>query len=189
MDQSSWKKLLIEGWWFILAAVIGLAVGFVIGDFAASPKTETVLAPASAQKEAGATEGGSQPTEGQGESGGSATEETAQLEGGAQVFASNGCGSCHALAAANSTGAVGPNLNEYLAPDDDRAGIEEMIVDPNSEIAEGFTANVMPQTYGQSLSKGQLDELVQFLIENTPAGGKKPEGPGGEENDVGGPSN
>jgi cytochrome c6 len=30
---------------------------------------------------------------------------------GAQVFASNGCGSCHALKAAGSSGTVGPNLD------------------------------------------------------------------------------
>ncbi|MGL6280514.1 MAG: c-type cytochrome [Gaiella sp.] len=34
---------------------------------------------------------------------------------GAEVFASAGCGSCHTLADAGSTGAVGPNLDE-LAP-------------------------------------------------------------------------
>ena len=108
---------------------------------------------------------------------------------GAQVFANNGCGGCHTLAAANSGGVTGPNLNEYLAPDDNFAGVEEMIVDPNAEIAEGYPANVMPQNYGESLTKKELKDLVQFLIENTPAGGSKPEGPGGEENDVGGPSN
>ncbi len=108
---------------------------------------------------------------------------------GAQVFANNGCGGCHTLAAANSGGVTGPNLNEYLAPDDNFAGVEEMIVDPNAEIAEGFPANVMPQNYGETLTKKELKDLVQFLIENTPAGGNKPEGPGGEENDVGGPSN
>ena len=57
---------------------------------------------------------------------------------GAQVFANNGCGGCHTLAAANSGGVTGPNLNEYLAPDDNFAGVEEMIVDPNAEIAEGY---------------------------------------------------
>jgi cytochrome c551/c552 len=122
------------------------------------------------------------------EKGGEATGGNAQEEAGAQVFASNGCGSCHAFKAANSTGTVGPDLNEYLAPDDDKAGIEEMIVDPNSEIAEGFSANVMPQTYGKVISKKELEQLVQFLIKNSPAGGGKPEGPGGEEHDVGGPS-
>jgi mono/diheme cytochrome c family protein len=108
---------------------------------------------------------------------------------GAQVFASNGCGGCHTLAAANSGGVTGPNLNEYLAPDDNFAGVEEMIVDPNAEIAEGYPPNVMPQNYGETLTQKELKDLVQFLIENTPAEGSKPEGPGGEENDVGGPSN
>ena len=46
-----------------------------------------------------------------------------------------------------------------------------MIVDPNAEIAEGFPANVMPQNYGQPLSPKELEDLVQFLIEE-PAGGK-----------------
>jgi hypothetical protein len=63
-----------------------------------------------------------------------------------------------------------------------------MIADPNSEIAEGYSANVMPKTYGQSIPKGELEQLVQFLINNSPAGGGKPEGPGGEEHDVGGPT-
>jgi len=110
---------------------------------------------------------------------------------GAQVFANNGCGGCHTLAAANSGGVTGPNLNEYLAPDDDVAGIEEMIVNPNAEIAEGYPANVMPQNYGQLLTRKELEDLVKFLIENTPAGGEhaKPEGAGGEEHDVGGPHN
>jgi len=92
---------------------------------------------------------------------------------GAQVFANNGCGGCHALAAANSGGVTGPNLDEYLAPDDDAAGVEEMIVDPNAEIVKGYPASVMPQNYGQLLSPKELEDLVQFLIESTPAGGGK----------------
>jgi cytochrome c2 len=110
---------------------------------------------------------------------------------GAQVFANNGCGGCHTLAAAGSGGVTGPNLNEYLAPDDNAAGVEEMIVNPNAEIAEGFSANVMPQNYGEALTPKELEDLVQYLIENTPAGGEgaKPAGPGGEEHDVGGPGN
>ena len=186
MGRSGWKRVWAEGWAFVAAAVIAFVGGFLVGDLASSPKTETVLAPPSEQKEAG---GASESAEAEGESGGASGEGTAQPEGGAQVFASDGCGNCHTFAAANSTGTVGPDLNEYLAPDDDKAGIEEMIVEPNSEIAEGFTANVMPQGYGQSLSQGELEQLVQFLIENSPAGGGKPEGPGGEESDVGGPHN
>jgi mono/diheme cytochrome c family protein len=99
---------------------------------------------------------------------------------GAQVFANNGCGGCHTLAAAKSGGVTGPNLNEFLAPDDSAAAIEEMIVDPNAEIAKGYPPNVMPGTYGQTLSKKEIEQLVQYLIENTPAGegkaGTKPKG-------------
>jgi mono/diheme cytochrome c family protein len=169
MREAGWKSLLVEGWAFIAVAAIAFVAGLLIGDLSASPKVETVLATSANEGGGGEATGGS------------------KAEEGAQVFASSGCASCHTFKAANATGTVGPNLNEYLAPDDDAAGVEEMIVKPNAEIAEGFTANVMPQNYGQTLSSEELEELVQFLVANSPAGGTKPEGPGGEENDVGGP--
>jgi mono/diheme cytochrome c family protein len=90
---------------------------------------------------------------------------------GAQVYANNGCGNCHTFAAAESGGAAGPNLDEYLAPDDDAASIEEMIVDPNAEIAKGYAANVMPPNFGELLSPKELEDLIEFLIDNSPAGG------------------
>jgi len=90
---------------------------------------------------------------------------------GAQVFANNGCGGCHTLAAAGSGGVTGPNLDQFLAPDDNAASIEEMIVDPNAEIVKGYPANVMPGNYGQLLTPKELEDLIQYLIENTPAGG------------------
>lgn len=89
---------------------------------------------------------------------------------GAQVFANNGCGGCHTLAAAESGGTVGPNLDESLAPGDSLSVIEEMIVKPNAEIVKGYPANVMPQNFGETLSKKELEDLVEYLIENTPAG-------------------
>lgn len=90
---------------------------------------------------------------------------------GAQVFANNGCGGCHALAAAKTGGVTGPNLDESLAPDDSAAAIEEMIVDPNAEIVSGYPANVMPSNFKQTLSPKELEDLVQYLIEST-SGGK-----------------
>ena len=47
---------------------------------------------------------------------GSATggEDTGGAADGAAVFASAGCGNCHTLAAANASGAVGPNLDELM---------------------------------------------------------------------------
>ncbi len=94
---------------------------------------------------------------------------------GAQVFANNGCGGCHAFAAAKSGGVTGPDLNEYLASDDTPASIKEMIVNPNAEIAEGYPANVMPANFGETISAKEIEQLVEFLVENSPAG----EGKGG----------
>lgn len=91
---------------------------------------------------------------------------------GAQVFANNGCGNCHVFAAAESGGSTGPNLDESLAAGDDAAVIEEMIVDPNAEIVKGYPPNLMPQNFGELLSPKELEDLVQYLIENSPAGGK-----------------
>lgn len=190
MREPGWKKLLIEGWAFIAVAAIAFVTGLLIGDLGASPKVETVVATSSNEAKEIASPGATGEATGtQEESASQVTGGNAQTEGGAELFVSNGCGSCHTFKAANSTGTIGPDLNEYLAPDDDAAGVEEMIVEPNAEIAEGFSANVMPQDYGQTFSKQELKQLVQFLVENSPAGGTKQEGSGGEENDAGGPSN
>jgi mono/diheme cytochrome c family protein len=89
---------------------------------------------------------------------------------GAQVFANNGCAGCHTLAAAGSGGVTGPNLNEVL-PGQTAAMIEESIVNPDASIASGYPPNVMPSTFGQSISKKEIEQLVEYLIENT-AGSK-----------------
>ena len=87
----------------------------------------------------------------------------------AQPFTGLGCGGCHTLAAAGTSGVVGPNLNEFLAPDDTTESVEEMIVDPNAELAEGYPANVMPQDYGRTLSKAEVRQLSKYLVATTPA--------------------
>jgi mono/diheme cytochrome c family protein len=85
---------------------------------------------------------------------------------GEQVFAAQGCGSCHTLAAANATGQVGPNLDDGLKGQDAEF-IRTSIVDPNAEVTEGFQAGTMPQNYEQQLSPKQLDDLVAFLVQAT----------------------
>jgi mono/diheme cytochrome c family protein len=89
---------------------------------------------------------------------------------GAQVFASNGCGTCHTLAAAETGGTTGPNLDEALATMTP-AMIEESIVNPNASIAKGYPPDVMPGTYGTSLSPTELKQLVKYLAESTSKGG------------------
>ena len=81
---------------------------------------------------------------------------------GKQVFADQGCGSCHAFEPAGSTGNVGPNLSEALQGKDAEF-IQQSIVDPNAVIAEGYQPNIMPQTYGSDLSAKEIADLVAFL--------------------------
>jgi len=81
---------------------------------------------------------------------------------GKQVFASAGCGSCHAFSAAGSNGQIGPNLDKSLAGKD-ADYIRESILDPSAEIAEGFGPGIMPENYDDDLSDKQVEDLVAFL--------------------------
>jgi cytochrome c oxidase subunit II len=98
--------------------------------------------------------GGGAPTGGEEQGGGA---------DGEAVFAAEGCGSCHALAAANATGTVGPDLGSISKPN--AAYIRESIVEPNKVIAKGFSADVMPANFGEQLSPAELDALVEYLLE------------------------
>lgn len=91
---------------------------------------------------------------------------TGGAELGAQVYANAGCGGCHALAAAGSTGAVGPDLDAALA-DADPETVRSSIVDPDAAVADGYQAGVMPGDYGEQLSGEQLDALVEYLAAAT----------------------
>jgi mono/diheme cytochrome c family protein len=85
---------------------------------------------------------------------------------GKEIFASAGCGTCHTLQDAGTNGSAGPNLDESLTGDD--AGfIEESIVNPDAEIAEGFQPGLMPQTYDDQLDEKQLTDLVAYLADAT----------------------
>jgi mono/diheme cytochrome c family protein len=154
------KRFLIESWAFIAVAAIAFVGGLLIGDLGGSTKTETVYVSSAAEEGEEASEPASETPD---------TEESSASNPSSQVFASAGCGSCHTLSAADSTGTTGPNLDESLAPDDDTQGIEEMIIHPNEEVVEGYPSNVMPQTYGQTLSKAEVHELAEFLVASTKA--------------------
>jgi cytochrome c oxidase subunit II len=90
-------------------------------------------------------------------------------QAGATVFNAQGCGSCHTLAAAKTTGKIGPDLDN-LPADAKKAGkpleayTRESIVAPNKYIVPGFPPGVMPPNYEQTIPKDQLDALVQYLV-------------------------
>ncbi|MBA2569301.1 MAG: cytochrome c [Actinobacteria bacterium] len=80
---------------------------------------------------------------------------------GKALFTSQGCGGCHALKAAGTKGAIGPNLDQSLKGKDE-AYIRESIVDPNAKLASGFQPGIMPN-YGEQLDSKQVADLVVFL--------------------------
>jgi mono/diheme cytochrome c family protein len=75
------------------------------------------------------------------------------------------CGICHALKAAGTTATTGPNLDEVLAGKD-ATYIEQQIVDPNSQIAQGFSAGIMPQDFQTTLSPKDLQGLVNYVLKS-----------------------
>lgn len=97
---------------------------------------------------------------------------------GGQVFVVNGCGACHTLAAAGTTGSVGPNLDDDL-PGQSKQMIEESIVDPEAEIVQGFESGIMPEDYGDSIEPQDLKLLVDYLSENAGQGASDGGGGGG----------
>jgi mono/diheme cytochrome c family protein len=91
----------------------------------------------------------------------------AKLAAGKQAFAANGCASCHTLAAAGSSGTIGPDLDKLKtyaanAKMPLESFIHESIVDPEAYIEKGYPKNVMPSNFG-SLPKSTIDALVAFL--------------------------
>jgi mono/diheme cytochrome c family protein len=93
------------------------------------------------------------------------TEETApepttegDPEAGAAVFASAGCGGCHTLAAAGSSGAVGPNLDE-LQPE------LEQVVEQVTNGGGGMPA------FGETLSEEQIQDVAAYVVQSTSGAG------------------
>jgi cytochrome c oxidase subunit II len=82
---------------------------------------------------------------------------------GRETFTGDGgCGACHTLAEAGTTGTTGPNLDRVLGGQSE-AEIRTDIIDPDARIAPGYSAGIMPPTFAQTLSQQQLDGLVAFL--------------------------
>lgn len=78
---------------------------------------------------------------------------------GRAVFARMGCGSCHALAAAGSTGQMGPDLDTALEHHT-RATLIAQITAPAGD--GGISA--MPDDFASRMSSAELDSLVDFLL-------------------------
>jgi mono/diheme cytochrome c family protein len=105
---------------------------------------------------------------------------TPLLKEGKEVFTgASGCGSCHTLADAASSGTVGPDLNKRLRADCETAAskaargatleecIRAAVTKPYAYIPSGYAAGIMPADFGQRLTSKQLDALVAYLVRAT----------------------
>lgn len=157
MARDTARALPILGGLGILAAVIMSIIALI--NSGGGSTTTTVTVPSAPT--AGKTTGG---------------EASAQLKGdslGRQLFVVGdpaggdvACGSCHTMKAARTVSTVGPNLDKELTQDPPSA-TRESIVEPNKEIAAGYSANVMPKTYGTALDKHQLAAVVNYVYHST----------------------
>jgi len=73
---------------------------------------------------------------------------------GKSLFAANGCGSCHTLKAAGSTGTVGPNLDESKPA-------RALVI---KNVTNG--AGAMP-AFGDKLSKAQIEAIADYIVKST----------------------
>jgi len=151
--------------WFIIATLVFfVAMLFAVNVFAKEDEEPHAEMPAETgtTTEPGGTE--STPTE---STPTTTTPGTAQGDpaAGKTLFTSQGCGACHAFAAAGTNATVGPNLDEALQGKD-AAFIRESIIDPNAEITQGYQPGIMPGDFGQKLSAKQIADLVAFLSQS-----------------------
>jgi cytochrome c oxidase subunit II len=100
---------------------------------------------------------------------------TGAAAGKALFVGEGGCGACHTLAAAGTTGTVGPNLGQRLKSDCQTAASKKLrgaslsqcittaITQPYKYLPSGYQAGIMPSTFSQSLGSTKVQALVSFL--------------------------
>jgi cytochrome c553 len=139
--------------WFVLASIVlFLAMITAVLVFARESESEA-HGPATTHEEPGETQTEPEPaptdTAGAGNEG--------DPEAGAAVFQEAGCGGCHALEAAGSSGTVGPNLDESK-PD------FSLVVE---RVTNGQGA--MP-AFGDRLDEKQIADVAAYVVESTGGG-------------------
>jgi len=86
-------------------------------------------------------------------------DEQETLDYGKVLFETRSCSGCHAIVQGHEN--IGPNLFGLS----DRKSLEyirQSIVSPNAIIADGFTANTMPN-FGEILDDFQVNSIVEYV--------------------------
>ena len=134
-----------------LLGAVALTVAGCGGEDEVLPTAETVV---------GGDTGGSTDTGGTTDTGGGETTDTGggggggDAEAGAEIFTEQGCGGCHVLEAAGSSGSIGPNLDESK-PD------TELVVE---RVTNG--AGAMP-SFSDKLSEADIQNVAAYVVEST----------------------
>jgi cytochrome c oxidase subunit 2 len=107
------------------------------------------------------TSGGTQPAPG------------GTAKGAEDVFRTTGaCGACHTFKPAGTTATVGPSLDNLSAAAKTagqplEAYVRQSIEDPDAYITPSYHSGVMSSSCCKQLTPAQIDELVQYLVQNT----------------------
>jgi cytochrome c oxidase subunit 2 len=138
----------------------------------ASPSTASGSSSGSSGSSSSGSSAGSSTS---GSSSSSSSSSTSAAAGKTVFTGSAGCSGCHTLAAAASTGTVGPNLDTRLKADcalpaSKKARgstlqqcIQTAITKPYAFLPSGYSAGIMPSNFGQRLTSDQIQALVSFL--------------------------
>src|SRR5688572_27255645 len=133
----------------VLLGVCALTVAGCGGEEEVAPTAETV----EGGGDTGADTGGTTDTAGEGETATGGGGE-GDPEAGEAIFTEQGCGGCHMLEAAGSSGTIGPNLDESK-PDFD------LVVD---RVTNGSGA--MP-SFSDKLSEEEIKNVAAYVVEST----------------------
>jgi cytochrome c2 len=90
----------------------------------------------------------------------------AQATSGEQIFTAGGCAGCHSFQPAGSNGNIGPSLDDLAGAADGAPPeefVRESLLNPDAEVAQGYSAGVMPSFEGR-LSDRQVQALVDYLL-------------------------
>ena len=136
---------------FVLVAAL-LVLAMLISVERLGAEEESPEAATAAETQSTPAETQSTPTETGGTSTGGATQ--GDPANGAKIFASAGCGGCHTLAAAKSTGTVGPNL------DDLKPAFDKVV----AQVTNGGGA--MPP-FGDKLSAAEIQDVAAYVVAST----------------------
>ena len=92
------------------------------------------------------------------------------VERGKKWAAQYGCIACHSIDGTQIVGPTWKGLYGEQAPladgttvTADDAYLRESIVDPNARIVQGFSPNLMPQTFKDQLKDQQISDLIEYI--------------------------